>query len=82
MRPTLEFDSSLGRILECLRLFVGRETEAEELEILSGISEYARRVREWSVEFGWLRAHGAVVTSANLGARARSTYETTNLLRL
>jgi len=41
------------RILAYLRMFVGQELDGEELEIVSGISEYARRVREWRVEFGW-----------------------------
>jgi hypothetical protein len=36
---------------------VSQEIEGEELEVVSGISEYARRVREWRVEFGWPITH-------------------------
>jgi hypothetical protein len=38
-------------------MFVGQEIEGEELEVVSGISEYARRVREWRVQFGWPITH-------------------------
>jgi len=53
VQPLLPFDSAAERILGYLRMFVGQEIEGEELEVVSGISEYARRVREWRVEFGW-----------------------------
>lgn len=57
VRAILPFDSAAERILEYLRLFVGKPVEGEELEIVSGISEYARRVREWRVEFGFPILH-------------------------
>jgi hypothetical protein len=41
------------RVLEYLRLFVGLTVEGEELDVVSGISEYPRRIREWRVEHGW-----------------------------
>lgn len=53
-------DSSASlRILEYLRLFVGESVDGEELDIVSGISEYPRRIREWRVEHGWpIKTHG------------------------
>jgi len=57
VQPMLPFDSGAERILAYLKLFVGQEIEGEELEVVSGISEYARRVREWRVEFGWPIVH-------------------------
>ena len=57
VKPLLPFDSGAERILAYLRMFVGQEIEGEELEVISGISEYARRVREWRVEFGWPITH-------------------------
>jgi len=52
VKPLLAFDSAAERILAYLQMFLGQEIEGEELEVVSGISEYARRVREWRVEFG------------------------------
>ena len=57
VQPVLPFDSGAERILAYMRLFVGQEIEGEELGVVSGISEYARRVREWRVEFGWPITH-------------------------
>lgn len=57
VKALLPFDSAAERILGYLRMFVGQQLEGEELEIVSGISEYARRVREWRVQFGWPIKH-------------------------
>lgn len=57
VKGLLAFDSAAERILAYLQMFVGQEIEGEELEVVSGISEYARRVREWRVEFGWPIKH-------------------------
>jgi hypothetical protein len=57
VRAVLPYNSAAERILEYLRLFVGKPVQGEELEIVSGISEYARRVREWRVEFGFPIVH-------------------------
>jgi hypothetical protein len=57
VKNLLPFDSGAERILAYLRMFVTKEIEGEELEVVSGISEYARRVREWRVEFGWPIKH-------------------------
>lgn len=45
--------SGAERILAYLRLRVGESVHGDELAVVSGIQEYARRVREWRVEFGW-----------------------------
>ncbi len=51
--------SASERILEYLRMFVATEIEGEEVDVVSGISEYGRRVREWEDEFGWpIRTRG------------------------
>jgi hypothetical protein len=57
LKAQLPFDTGAERILGYLQMFVGEEIEGEELEIVSGISEYARRVREWRVQFGWPIKH-------------------------
>jgi hypothetical protein len=57
VKPLLPFDSGSERILAYLRMFVGQEIEGEELEVVSGISEYARRVREWRGQVGFPIRH-------------------------
>ena len=57
VNPLLPLDSGAERILGYLRMFLGQEVEGEELEVVSGISEYARRVREWRVQFGFPIRH-------------------------
>lgn len=46
-------DSASDRILEYLRLNVGHAVEGEAIDVVSAISEYPRRIREWRVEFGF-----------------------------
>jgi hypothetical protein len=53
VKPLLSYEGGAERILNYLRMFIGQEIEGEELEVVSGIAEWARRVREWRVEFGW-----------------------------
>lgn len=52
MKAVLEQTSARGRILEYLRFKVGQLVTKSELQIVSGISEYARRIRELRAE-GW-----------------------------
>ena len=51
------FDTPTGaareRILLYLRKYQGCVIEGDELMVVAGISEYARRVRELRVQFGW-----------------------------
>ena len=57
VKKLLTAKSASERILQYFQLFVGQELEGGELEVVSGISEYARRIREWRVEFGWPIEH-------------------------
>lgn len=57
VRELLPASSAAERILQYFQLFVGQPLEGSELEVVSGISEYARRIREWRVEFGWPIVH-------------------------
>ena len=45
--------SARFRILAYMRKYVGIVISGEELSVIAGISEYARRVRELRVEHGW-----------------------------
>lgn len=71
------------RILKYLRAHPGVVIHGDELMVVSGISEYARRVRELRVEFGWpilsgktagdLRAAEAEVSAASDDAELTPT---------
>lgn len=52
MRAVLAETSAKGRLLAYLRFKVGQLCTMSELQIVSGISEYARRIRELRAE-GW-----------------------------
>lgn len=43
--------SATNRILGYLKMFVGEVLDGKELAVVSGIQEYARRVRELRVQF-------------------------------
>lgn len=45
--------SARARILEYMKKYAGTVLSGDELRIVAGISEYARRVRELRVEHGW-----------------------------
>jgi hypothetical protein len=45
--------SAPQRILSYLRTFPGEIIDGDELMVVAGISEYARRIRELRVEQGW-----------------------------
>lgn len=45
--------SARNRILEYLRRHVGQVVDGDELMVVAGISEYARRIRELRVQEGW-----------------------------
>ena len=48
-----EKSAARSRILEYLRLYPRAIIDGEELMIVAGIQEWARRLRELRVEFGW-----------------------------
>lgn len=53
LMPKKYAGSARQRILFYLKEFVGEKVRGEELMVVSGISEYARRIRELRVEHGW-----------------------------
>ena len=59
--PPEDASSARGRILAYLRRFPGQVIDGDELMVVSGISEYARRVRELRVQEGWPISTGASV---------------------
>ena len=52
------------RILEYLRKYAGQVIDGDELMVVSGIGEWARRVRELRVQFGWRIFSGNTVRDA------------------
>src|SRR5258708_17851520 len=44
VKPLLPYEGGSERILAYLRMFIGQEIEGEELEVVSGISEWARSI--------------------------------------
>jgi hypothetical protein len=50
------------RILEYLKLFVGVSVSGDELEVVSGIHEYPRRIRELRTEHGYVISTGLTRT--------------------
>lgn len=55
-------ESARDRILAYLQKFVGKEITSDELAVVAGISEFARRIRELRTEFGWPIATGVTMT--------------------
>lgn len=51
--PKTDAPSAMGRILAYLRKYPLTVIEGDELMVISGIGEWARRVRQLRVEFGW-----------------------------
>lgn len=49
------------RILRYFRLYPRKVIEGEELAVVGGISEWARRLRELRVQFGWEIASGVTI---------------------
>jgi HNH endonuclease. len=60
--------SAHDRIIAYLRRFPGQVIDGDELMVVAGISEYARRVRELRVEQGW------PILSGNTAADMRREY--------
>ena len=54
-------DSARARILAYMKKYVSVVLSGEELMIVAGISEYARRIRELRVQFGWKILTGITV---------------------
>jgi len=56
-----DIDSARGRILAYLKRYVKTLIQGDELMVVAGISEYARRIRELRVQFGWQVLSGIVI---------------------
>ena len=54
--------SARDRILSYLQQFVELEISSEELAVVAGISEFARRIRELRTEYGWPIATGVTMS--------------------
>jgi hypothetical protein len=68
--PTSEAGSARDRILAYLLKYPYQIVDGDELAVISGISEWARRVRELRVEFGWWIYSG--YTFADIAAAAEN----------
>lgn len=66
--PTSDANSARARILAYLLKYPHQIIDGDELGVISGISEWARRVRELRVEFGWWIYSG--YTFADIAAAA------------
>lgn len=67
--PREEASSGIDRIIHYLRKYPRTIVEGDELMVVSGIGEWARRVRQLRVQFGWWIYSG--VTFANMAEDAR-----------
>lgn len=54
--------SARGRILAYLQAYFGEVIAGDELMVVAGISEYARRIRELRVQFGWKIVSGMTIS--------------------
>jgi hypothetical protein len=83
--------SARERILTYVQLFVGEAVDGEELQVVSGIQEFARRVRELRVQFGYnistgvssehLKPDQYLLESASPDGQAAEKWETANRVR-
>ena len=54
-------NSARGRILAYFQAYFGEVIAGDELMVVAGISEYARRIRELRVQFGWKIVSGMTI---------------------
>lgn len=59
--PNNKTRGARGRILKYLKHYPRVVISGEELEVISGIKEYARRIRELRVQYGWSILSGKVI---------------------
>lgn len=64
-----DIDSALNRILYYLKQYPRRIIGVDELAIVSGIEEYARRIRQLRVEFGWKILSGKTAREVAIDGR-------------
>jgi hypothetical protein len=76
--------SAFQRLLAYLKMNIGQEVEGEELDVLSAISEWPRRIREWRVEKGWpIRARGSsyILESDEPDSKGAQIWKSMNSIR-
>lgn len=61
LMPEEYASAAMERILSYFRKYPGTIINTDELMVISGIQEYARRVRQLRVEFGWAIASGVTI---------------------
>lgn len=84
-------DAATERILAYLKLFVGEVIDDVELQVVGGIQEFARRIRELRVQFGYriatgvsrddLRPNQYVLESAEPNEEEAEKWRTANKIR-
>lgn len=62
LMPMSGRQSGKKRVIEYLKLHVGQVVDTDELMVVAGIGDYARRIRELRVEAGWPIVSGHAVT--------------------
>ena len=73
--PSEYASAARDRILYYLRKYPGIVIAGDELLVVSGIQEYARRVRELRVQFGWIVASGVTIKDMSEDQDAEIPYE-------
>lgn len=84
-------DAARDRILAYFHMFVGEVIEGQELQVVGGIQEFARRIRELRVQFGYnistgvsredLRPDQYVLESPDPDKEAAKKWSTANRIR-
>lgn len=77
--PLNEISSARERILRYMQKYVGQVIQGEELMVVAGISEYARRVRELRVEYGWSVISGVTAAEMRENAQTDDAEEATTI---
>jgi hypothetical protein len=78
--PSGDATSGMGRILAYLRKYPFTVIGGEELAVVSGIGEWARRVRQLRVEFGWSISTG--LTAREMAAEGEFPLESVNVSKM
>lgn len=60
--PDYDNSSARDRILAYFKLYPRYVISGDEILVVSGIQEYARRIRELRVQFGWKIASGTIIS--------------------
>lgn len=73
--PKAEASSAIDRILAYLKRYPHTVLDGDELMVISGISEWARRVRQLRVQFGWAIYSGVTFRQIAEAAKAAEDQE-------